>query len=312
MQRSSSSIITTNPVLNRRSMLRSASLVGCLLVACKPSLAGMIIDAAKQNVVAKAPQRIVSIGGAATEILIALGAGDRIVAIDSTAKGVPGAEQKPDVGYMRALAAEGILAQSPDLIIATLDSGPKEVIDVLRQSGVPLAQLTVEPSVAAILQKTDMLGELLELQEQANSLQQVIESNAAALEARVAKQVIRPKALFILGLANNRITVGGANTSADAVLQLAGAENIAATVDGFKPFSPELVVSNPPDVIVMMANSGHDASIGKVMENEALAATPAAKAKAIIPVDGSALLAFGPRTLVTAADLADKLHSDKG
>ena len=63
--------------------------------------------------------RIVSLGGAATEILYALGCGDRIVAVDVTSRYPAATREKPNVGYYRSLSAEGVLALNPDLIVAT-------------------------------------------------------------------------------------------------------------------------------------------------------------------------------------------------
>lgn len=285
-----------------------AAVVGTLFGGITRASAGEVTDAAGQAVSAKAPRRIVTIGSAATEIVVALGAGDRIVGIDTTSKGIPATDKLPDIGYMRALAAEGILAQTPDLIIATMDSGPREVIEALRQSGIPLAQLPIAPTIKSIREKIALIGTLLDLPDAADTLSKDIGNKAQELAARIAQVKHRPKALFILGMANGRITVGGHGTAADAVLALAGAENIARDVEGYKPFSPEMVVAEPPEAIILMSAGGHGADTSRIKSNDVLSATPAVKADAVFAVDGSALLSFGPRTLDAAAELAQRLH----
>ena len=82
----------------------------------------------------KAADRVLSVGGSVTEIVYALGEGDRLVARDSTSSFPDSAVKLPDVGYMRALAPEGVLSVNPDLIIAEEGSGPQETIDVLREA----------------------------------------------------------------------------------------------------------------------------------------------------------------------------------
>jgi iron complex transport system substrate-binding protein len=290
----------------RRAFLAFAGLL--VLPLSNAALAGEVVDAAGLKIAASAPKRIVSIGSASTEILVELGFSERIVAVDTTSQGVIADGHAPDIGYMRALAAEGILAQSPDLIVATMDSGPKEVIETLRASGVPLLQLPIEPTIDSIIAKISMLGSLLDVQAKADALVAQVRKQADELSQTANGASSKPKALFILSMANNRMTVGGKGTAANAVLELAGATNIANDVEGYKPFSPELVVANPPDVIVIMTNQGHGALAAKVMENEALAATPAAKNKALFPVDGAALLSFGTRTLHAASALAKTIH----
>ncbi len=62
--------------------------------------------------------RIVSLGGAVTETLVALGEEDRIVARDATSTWPARIRDLPDVGYIRALSPEGVLSMRPDLILA--------------------------------------------------------------------------------------------------------------------------------------------------------------------------------------------------
>ena len=66
--------------------------------------------------------RIIAIGGSITEIIYALGAEDKLVAVDSTSMYPASAlERHPDVGYMRALSAEPVLSVAPDVILAIDD-----------------------------------------------------------------------------------------------------------------------------------------------------------------------------------------------
>ena len=72
------------------------------------------------------PGAIVTVGGAITEIVYALGLEDRLVGIDTTSLYPPQAlQQKPNVGYMRQLSAEGVLGLNPELILATAGLGPE-------------------------------------------------------------------------------------------------------------------------------------------------------------------------------------------
>lgn len=96
-------------------------------------------DARDRDVVIDDPSRIVSIGGAITEILYALGFEDRIAGVDATSLYPPAAlREKPDVGYMRQLSPEGVLGLHPSLVLAVQGSGPKETMDVLEAAKVPL------------------------------------------------------------------------------------------------------------------------------------------------------------------------------
>ena len=83
-------------------------------------------DARGRDVRIENPARIVSIGGAITEILYALGLEDRLAGVDTTSLyPPPRCSDKPNVGYMRQLSAEGVLGLNPSLVLAIAGLGPE-------------------------------------------------------------------------------------------------------------------------------------------------------------------------------------------
>src|SRR5690606_11549612 len=116
-----------------------AALVGlAAALAVGVAWAVTIVDAHGRNVAVKDASRIVSVGGAVTEILYALGLADRVVAVDSTSLYPQAVRAKPNVGYMRQLSAEGVLGLNPSLVLASEASGPQETLAVLEAASVPL------------------------------------------------------------------------------------------------------------------------------------------------------------------------------
>lgn len=77
--------------------------------------------------------RLVSVGGAVTEIVYALGAGDRLVARDQTSTYPEEARKLVDVGYMRRLSPEGVLSVNPTGILLSEGSGPRKRWKYLRK-----------------------------------------------------------------------------------------------------------------------------------------------------------------------------------
>src|SRR4051812_20647211 len=121
-------------VLGMTGIRRPPTLLALAFVLAFPAAAGAVTvrDAAGRTVEVKDANRIVSVGGAVTEILYELGLKDRIVAVDTTSLyPVEALKQKPNVGYMRALSAEGVLGLNPSLVLAIDGAGPKETIAVL-------------------------------------------------------------------------------------------------------------------------------------------------------------------------------------
>lgn len=254
--------------------------------------------------------RIVSVGGAVTEILYALGLEERIAAVDVTSTFPEQAlKEKPNVGYVRALSAEGIIALNPSLIIAVDEAGPPGAIRLIEETGVPFTRLPDEPTPDGIVGKIETIGKLTGTDEKAELLAAEVRRGFADLAA-TRERIEKPaKALFVLAMQNGRPLVGGHGTSADAILRLAGAENAAGAIEGFKPMTDEAIIAAAPDVIVMMANGGHAAGRPEdVFAAPAFAGTPAAGAQALVTMDGLMLLGFGPRTPEAAMALIRAFH----
>lgn len=259
-------------------------------------------------------QRILSIGGDITEILYDLGQQDKIVAVDVTSQFPPEAlKEKKSVGYMRALSAEGTLSVSPTLIIASDGAGPPEVVNALKSSGVRYVDIADKPSAEGVPAKIRHIGSVVGADDAAKALASKVESEFAALENDRKQIKTRKKALFILAIQNGRATVAGAGTSADSILQLAGVDNAAAGVNGFKPVSDEQLTEFAPDVVVMMrrgTTDDHNAS--QALSLPGLSQSPAAKTKSLVAMDGLYLLGFGPRAPSAARDLMKAIYTEGG
>ncbi|MGR6467203.1 heme/hemin ABC transporter substrate-binding protein [Rhizobium sp. PAMB 3182] len=255
------------------------------------------------------PSRIVSIGGSLTEIVFALGAGDRLVARDTTSTYPPEALKLPDTGYIRALSPEGVLSVNPDLILVLEGAGPPEALSVLQQAGIPLTTVPDGYDRQAIVGKVHAVGKAIGEQEKAEALASRLDADLAAAETAAKAVSVRKKVLFVLSLQNGRVMAAGANSHADAIITMAGGKNAMADVSGYKPVSDEAILAAAPDLILMMTGAGdHAAGDEQVLAQPAIAETPAGKAKRIIRMDGMFLLGFGPRTPDAIRDLHSALY----
>ena len=98
-----------------------------LAIAGSPAAAqagGTVVDAGGRSVSVSDASRILCIGGDVTEIAYALGAGDRVTAVDTTSQYPPQAlQEKKSVGYMRALSSEGVMSRRRRVTISQLTPG---------------------------------------------------------------------------------------------------------------------------------------------------------------------------------------------
>ena len=164
------------PVLSRRTLLLAPTV---LLYASRLS--------------AEPAHRIVSVGGAATEILYRLGRADEIVGVDSTSLYPEEAlKSKANVGYVRALGAEGILSLNPTLVIASEGAGPPDALRLVEQAGIPIVRVTDEPNPAGIAKRVEVIAKAVNAAEKGAALVAEIEKGFARL-AEARARVTRPE-----------------------------------------------------------------------------------------------------------------------
>jgi iron complex transport system substrate-binding protein len=281
-----------------------------VLLAVATSAPGAIADGGSQAVpTVYDSSRIVSIGGSITEILYALGLQQKIVAVDTTSLYPPSAlKEKPNVGYMRQLSAEGVLALSPTLIFAIEGSGPQATLDVLKQANVPFINVPDQFTGAGIINKINLVARNVGAPQRGACLAAAVRRDLAALNSMRGQIHQQIKVAFLLSLADGRPLVAGRATAADGIIALAGARNAFDGFDGYKMVSDEAIVAAKPDAILAMQSGEHALSADTVFSQAAFAMTPAAKSRTLIAMDGLYLLGFGPRTAQAARDLALRLY----
>lgn len=285
-----------------------AGLLTALAALAIPALVATGLVAATPAAASEAPSRIVSIGGAITEILFDLGAADRLAAVDTTSTFPAAARDLPSVGYMRALSAEGVLSVAPDLVLAQDGAGPPPVMAILKAGAVPMTLVPDTPTPEGVAQKIRMVGAAVGAKDRAESLAGAVTADFAALAGEVASISERKRVLFVLSLAGGRPMVGGTDTAADAIITLAGGVNAASGFSGYKPMVDEAVIAAAPDVVLVMAREGHDVDAATLFAQPAFAVTPAAATRALVTMEGLYLLGFGPRAPAAARDLAARLY----
>jgi iron complex transport system substrate-binding protein len=287
----------------RRALLAAALLAGVL--------PGLRPGAAKA-----ADRRIVSVGGALTEMLFALGAESELVGVDTTSLFPAAAQRLPRVGYARSLSAEGLLSLRPTLVLAGAEAGPPTVLRQLEAARVPLAQVEIGHSVAGLLAALARVGALAGRTEAAAALSARLRADldhAAARLAALRAGGEAPRVLFVLSHAMNQVRISGRGTAAHAMIEAAGARNAFAEVQGYKPLTPEAAIAAAPEVI-LATDQGLAAAGGVdgLLRAPGLAATPAGRARRVVAQDALLLLGWGPRLPQALVALAEALHGSGG
>ncbi|MBP2155533.1 heme/hemin ABC transporter substrate-binding protein [Erwinia rhapontici] len=257
---------------------------------------------------AAAAERIVSIGGDVTQIIYALDAQQELVARDSTSLHPEVVKKKlPDVGYMRQLNAEGILALKPTLVIASELAKPALALQQVEQNGVKVVDVTGKTDISAINEKIQTIATTLHREEAGKALQEKVRKQLAS----VPTNPLPVNVLFILAHQGMGAMGAGRDTSADAAIRAAGLQNAMSGIQRYQPLSQEGVIASAPQLIVATRDGirtlGGEDNLWKL---PGLALTPAGKNHQLLVVDDMALLGFGidtPAAILKLRQIAETL-----
>ncbi|MDZ4367518.1 MAG: hemin ABC transporter substrate-binding protein [Afipia sp.] len=302
---------TTGVLLGVTLALAAGLCVSAVPFAAARAESIVVHDARGRDVAIGNRSRIVSIGGAITEILYALGLEDRIVGVDTTSLYPPKAlGEKPNVGYMRQLSAEGVLGLNPQLILAIEGSGPKETLDVLDAAKIPFVSFPETYTEQGLIDKIKMVAHAMDADARGACLTAAVSGDLAELK-KLRDSVKKPaRVMFVMSFLNGRAMVAGHKTAANEIIKLAGGINAVDGFEGYKPVNDEAIVAAKPDVILTMQRGREQVDAQTVFANPSFALTPAAAKKSFVAMDGLYLLGFGPRTAAAARDLALSLYPD--
>lgn len=270
----------------------------CSSKNASPAAARTVTDELGRKVQVPAqPQRIVSLAPSVTEILFALGAGDRIAGVTSYCDYPPEARQKAAVGDTLKPSVEKMVALKADLVIISTASQVEASFQRLVELGIPV-YVSNPRSIAGVLESIDKIGELIDVRDRAHQLTDELRGRIATVEARVA-ETTRPSVFVILG--TEPLITAGAGSFINDLINRAGARSISGEDKGDYPqYSIETVVAKQPEIIFVQA--GGDELTQRLRQ------TPAARANRVYHVDDDLLLRPGPRIVDGLERIAAKIH----
>lgn len=212
-------------------------------------------DLGREVTVNEAPEKIVSLAPGNTEMLFAMGAGDRVVGVTSYDDYPAEVADIEKIGDFTGPNVEKIASLSPDLILAT--SGVQE--DVIAQlEGLGATVVVIDPaSIDGLLESLTEIGQITGQVAEAQSVVDGMNKELEAIDAEAAKIVARTTTAF-LEIGQNPLYTVGQGTLLNDLLTRAGAQNIVPE-EGYVPYSAEQVLAKQPDVYFATAGSGSTA-----------------------------------------------------
>lgn len=248
--------------------------------------------------------RVVVLANGVAEIMQSLNAQSIIVGrdISSTEKSLA---DVPIVSSGHQVLPEKVIALKPDLVLIDASTGPRSAIETIKSAGISVIETPESWSLKELPMKVRAVGRAIGAQDQA---EQLIQELNKSLEISSLKSSPRVAFLYLRGTSSIYL-IGGQGSGADSLLQAIGAIDVGAqSLDRpFNTLTAESLAALNPDVILVMSKGLE--SVGGVqglLKLPGVAQTNAGKNSAVIDVDDSLLLSFGPRTpsLVEALAIA--------
>ena len=260
-----------------------------------------------QPVAGETGKRLITIGGALTEIVYQLEKEALLVGSDTTSYYPAAAEQLPKVGYQRTLSAEGILSLNPDLIIYTDEAGPPAVLEQLKMTDVGLLKLKAGRSLADVIDNIKTMAETLDATARGQALIRELMAKKQGLDRAIAATDSAKKVMFILQHRGNTPLVAGKKTAADSIITLSGADNAVSDYEGYRPLTPEAAITQAPDIILITRQTlEHTGGQANLLKAPGLALTPAGIRGHVIAMDALLMIGFGPRIVDAALELHER------
>jgi iron complex transport system substrate-binding protein len=254
-----------------------------------------------------ANQKIISLNGTVSEILVGLGLEPNIIGTDVTSNYPESLKSKPKVGHNRNISAEGIIALQPDVVTGLTAEIKPELAAQLKTAGIKLVLFTQEFSADGTRKLINDVAASFGGQQQAAGMIKKLDADLAAAN-KMNKTTTKPKILFIYARGTGTMMVAGDNTPLTKIIQLAGGQNAVTGFNDYKPLTSEALVAANPDVILLFS-SGMESLGGTagLLNVQGVTQTNAGKNKKFITMDGELLTGFGPRLGQAVAQLSLKL-----
>lgn len=249
-----------------------------------------------------APERIVSLKPNITEILFAVGAGDRVVGVTKYCDFPDEAKKLPRVADYVKPFAERIINLRPDLVIGSQENSSRKSIHILNRMGFRV-ELFPFSTVEETLNSIRGIARLVGLPDEGKALSEKIRADLDRIrESSRGKRTRR--VLVVWG--QRPMVVAGGGSYMNELLQLVSAENVAAQGKKRYPhWSSESVIAKNPDVIIDLS-MGSESTDGEVWKD--LSTVNAVKNNRVYKLDADMFSRPGPRLPAAVGELANIIY----
>jgi len=198
---------------------------------------------------------IISLAPSITQVLVDLGFGDKLIAVDNQSKGI--VELPEGIAYLDLMSpdAEQIIALNPDIILASTitQQGGSDPLSALKDMGVTIAYIPSSDSIEGIYEDINFISSLLQVTEKGNEMIEIMKSKIAGIK-KMGDAIEDKKTVYFEISAAPYLYSFGKGVFLDEMISIIGAENVLADQTSWISVSDEVILDNNPDVILTSVN----------------------------------------------------------
>jgi iron complex transport system substrate-binding protein len=258
----------------------------------------------KEITLKEAPERIISLIPSNTEILFALGLGEKVVGVNDTDNYPPEVESIQKIGGME-YNLEMIISLQPDLVLAHEAGmyGLGDGVAQLEAAGIPVFVVKNAVSFKETYETIEQIGLLTDRQAEAKKVNENIQAKLSELQQKV--KGVEPKTVFVVVGAQPEIYAVGKGTYMDEMLNALGIQN-AVTEPDWPVYSAEDFVASDADIIL----TTYEPDIEAIKANPLFATMKAVKSDQLLLVDGDTTSRQGPRLAEGVEKIAKAVYPE--
>ena len=256
------------------------------------------------------PRRIISLAPNITEVLFALGLGDRLEGVTRYCDYPPQAVRKAKMGGLTDPDLEKIQACAPDLVIA-FRGNPLEVVRKMRDLKLPVFVLDTGNTLDDLFTMISRIGRVTQRDLEAGALVRRLEEQRDRVRDKLKKASHRVKAFLLLP--GEGLWTCGSQSYFHDLLEQSAAVNVAAGIPRpWANYSREELFSDDPDVLVILARNAREfkKEAGRLGKDPRLKGLAAVRLGRLVHLDENKASRFGPRLLEALAELARAIHPE--
>jgi iron complex transport system substrate-binding protein len=221
-----------------------------LLTACNKESSHFTVtdDLGREIYIEETPEAVVSLAPSITEILFRLDLGEKVVGVTAHCDYPEDAKDKPQVGGYFSTSLESILDQTPDLILA---DGYDPVIEEIKELGIPL--LVLQPTdISGIFKDIKLIGQVMNEEKDAAKLVDSLQQRLDTVAGNTANAADRPTVFYEIDASDQtKPWTVGPGSFADALITLAGGQNVLKEGAAYRQINLESLLSADPDIVIL-------------------------------------------------------------